>query len=89
MWGLSESEINSRFGWFVEALSYGTPQHAGIALGIDRFVAVMLNSDSIRDVIPFPKTQSGLDPLTSAPTIIDENELIEYNLKYIEGINEE
>jgi len=49
----------------------------------------MLNSDSIRDVIPFPKTQSGLDPLTSAPTIIDENELIEYNLKYIEGINEE
>ena len=89
MWGLSDSDIKNRFGWFIEALSYGTPQHAGIALGIDRFVAVMLNSDSIRDVIPFPKTQSGLDPLTSAPTIIDENELIEYNLKYIEGINEE
>jgi aspartyl-tRNA synthetase len=89
MWGLSESDINNRFGWFIEALSYGTPQHAGIALGIDRFVAVMLNTESIRDVIPFPKTQSGLDPLTGAPSVIFENELTEYNLKYIEEINEE
>ena len=89
MWGLSETDIKNRFGWFIEALSYGTPQHAGIALGIDRFVAVMLNTESIRDVIPFPKTQSGLDPLTGAPSIIFENELTEYNLKYIEEINEE
>ena len=89
MWGLSDTEIKNRFGWFIEALSYGTPQHAGIALGIDRFVAVMLNTESIRDVIPFPKTQSGLDPLTGAPSVIFENELTEYNLKYIEEINEE
>jgi len=89
MWGLSDNDIKNRFGWFIEALSYGTPQHAGIALGIDRFVAVMLNTDSIRDVIPFPKTQSGLDPLTGAPSVIFENELTEYNLKYIEEINEE
>ena len=89
MWGLSDSDIKNRFGWFIEALSYGTPQHAGIALGIDRFVAVMLNTESIRDVIPFPKTQSGLDPLTGAPSVIFENELTEYNLKYIEEINEE
>ena len=89
MWGLSDSDIKNRFGWFIEALSYGTPQHAGIALGIDRFVAVMLNTESIRDVIPFPKTQSGLDPLTGAPSVISENELTEYNLKYIEEINEE
>ena len=89
MWGLSDNDIKNRFGWFIEALSYGTPQHAGIALGIDRFVAVMLNTDSIRDVIPFPKTQSGLDPLTGAPSVISENELTEYNLKYIEEINEE
>ena len=54
-----------------------------------RFVAVMLNTESIRDVIPFPKTQSGLDPLTGAPSVIFENELTEYNLKYIEEINEE
>ena len=89
MWGLSDTDIKNRFGWFIEALSYGTPQHAGIALGIDRFVAVMLNTESIRDVIPFPKTQSGLDPLTGAPSVIFENELTEYNLKYIEEINEE
>ena len=89
MWGLSDNDIKNRFGWFIEALSYGTPQHAGIALGIDRFVAVMLNTESIRDVIPFPKTQSGLDPLTGAPSVIFENELTEYNLKYIEEINEE
>ena len=88
MWGLSDDDIENRFGWFIEALSYGTPQHAGIALGIDRIIAVMLNVDSIRDVIPFPKTQSGLDPLTNAPTIIDENELEDYNLKYIEVTNE-
>ena len=89
MWGLSDNDIKDRFGWFIEALSYGTPQHAGIALGIDRFVAVMLNTESIRDVIPFPKTQSGLDPLTGAPSVIFESELTEYNLKYIEEINEE
>ena len=88
MWGLSDNDIENRFGWFIEALSYGTPQHAGIALGIDRIIAVMLNVDSIRDVIPFPKTQSGLDPLTNAPTIIDENELEDYNLKYIEVADE-
>ncbi len=88
MWGLSDDDIENRFGWFIEALSYGTPQHAGIALGIDRIIAVMLNVDSIRDVIPFPKTQSGLDPLTNAPTIIDENELEDYNLKYIEVTDE-
>jgi len=89
MWGLADSDIKNRFGWFIEALSYGTPQHAGIALGIDRFVAVMLNTESIRDVIPFPKTQSGLDPLTGAPSFIFEKDLAEYNLKYIEEINEE
>ena len=49
----------------------------------------MLNTESIRDVIPFPKTQSGLDPLTGAPSVISVNELTEYNLKYIEEINEE
>ena len=82
-WGLSEEEIEERFGWFIEALSYGTPIHAGFAIGIDRLVAEVLNQPSIRDVIPFPKTQSGLDPLTNAPANIDEIVLEEYNLKYI------
>ena len=82
-WGLSEEEIEERFGWFIEALSYGTPVHAGFAIGIDRLVAEVLKQPSIRDVIPFPKTQSGLDPLTNAPANIDEIVLEEYNLKYI------
>jgi len=82
-WGLSDEEIEDRFGWFIEALSYGTPVHAGFAIGIDRLVAEVLNQPSIRDVIPFPKTQSGLDPLTNAPANIDEIVLEEYNLKYI------
>jgi len=82
-WGLSNEEIQDRFGWFIEALSYGTPQHAGFAIGIDRLIAEVYNQNSIRDVIPFPKTQSGLDPLTDAPSYINENILEEYNLKYI------
>jgi aspartyl-tRNA synthetase len=82
-WGLSKEEILERFGWFIEALSYGTPVHAGFAIGIDRLIAEVLNQPSIRDVIPFPKTQSGLDPLTNAPANIEEEVLEEYNLKYI------
>jgi aspartyl-tRNA synthetase len=82
-WGLSKEEILERFGWFIEALSYGTPVHAGFAIGIDRLIAEVLNQPSIRDVIPFPKTQSGLDPLTNAPANIEEEVLKEYNLKYI------
>ena len=83
-WGLSEEDIQNRFGWFIEALSYGTPQHAGFAIGIDRLVAEVLNQNSIRDVIPFPKTQSGQDPLTDAPSVIDTATLLEYNIEMIE-----
>ena len=83
-WGLSDSEIENRFGWFIEALSYGTPQHAGFAIGIDRLVAEVMKQNSIRDVIPFPKTQSGMDPLTDAPTTLDSDLLEEYNLKVID-----
>jgi aspartyl-tRNA synthetase len=83
-WGLSEKDIQNRFGWFIEALSYGTPQHAGFAIGIDRLVAEVLNQNSIRDVIPFPKTQSGQDPLTDAPSEIDTDTLLEYNIELIE-----
>ena len=83
-WGLSDSEIEKRFGWFIEALSYGTPQHAGFAIGIDRLVAEVMKQHSIRDVIPFPKTQSGMDPLTDATTTLDSDLLEEYNLKVID-----
>ena len=84
-WGLSDSEIENRFGWFIEALSYGTPQHAGFAIGIDRLIAEVMKQHSIRDVIPFPKTQSGMDPLTDAPTTLDADLLEEYSLKVIDN----
>ncbi len=79
-WGLSNSDIEERFGWFIEALSYGSPQHAGFAIGLDRFIAEMTKSSSIREVIPFPKTQSGLDPLTDAPAEISNTDLKEYGI---------
>ena len=79
-WGLSDRDIEERFGWFIEALSYGSPQHAGFAIGLDRFIAEMTKSSSIREVIPFPKTQSGLDPLTDAPAEISNTDLKEYGI---------
>ena len=79
-WGLSEKQISDRFGWFIEALSYGSPQHAGFAIGLDRFIAEMTDASSIREVIPFPKTQSGLDPLTDAPAEISPDDLTDYGI---------
>ena len=68
--GLSEGEAQSKFGFLLEAFSYGPPPHGGIALGVDRLAALMAGADSIREVIAFPKTSSGGDPLTGAPTPI-------------------
>ena len=78
--GISDEEAESRFGWFLQALGYGTPPHAGFAVGIDRLVAILQNEASIRDVIPFPKTQSGADPLTTAPTRVVDDHLEELGL---------
>lgn len=78
--GISDEEAESRFGWFLEALGYGTPPHAGFAVGIDRLVAILQNETSIREVIPFPKTQSGADPLTTAPTRVADAQLEELGL---------
>ena len=68
--GLTENEAMSKFGFLLEAFNYGPPPHGGIALGLDRVCALLTNSDSIREVIAFPKTASGGDPLTGAPTPI-------------------
>jgi len=68
--GLSDQEAQSKFGFLLEAFNYGPPPHGGIALGLDRVCALLTNSDSIREVIAFPKTASGGDPLTGAPTPI-------------------
>ncbi|MFW2339491.1 MAG: aspartate--tRNA ligase [Acidimicrobiia bacterium] len=75
--GISDQEAESRFGWFIKALRYGTPPHAGFAVGIDRLLAILQGEQSIRDVIPFPKTQTGTDPLTQSPTEVDDFQLIE------------
>ena len=78
--GISEEEAQGRFGFLLEALRYGAPPHGGIAYGLDRIVQRLLNAPSIRDVIAFPKTASGLDPLTGAPAPVDEAQLRELGL---------
>jgi aspartyl-tRNA synthetase len=78
--GISDEQAQARFGFLLDALRYGAPPHAGFAFGIDRLVAILAGEDNIREVIAFPKTQSGLDPLTGAPTAIDPAQLAELGL---------
>lgn len=79
--GIDSETAERRFGWFLEALRYGTPPHAGFAIGIDRFVSILQNEPNIRQVIPFPKTQTGSDPLTGSPTAVEEAQLLELGIK--------
>lgn len=78
--GITPEEQESRFGWFLRALRYGTPPHGGFAFGIDRLVMVLQEEANIREVIPFPKTQSGLDPLSGSPTQVDLTQLKELGI---------
>jgi aspartyl-tRNA synthetase len=79
--GISEQEAEQRFGFLLDALRYGAPPHGGIAFGLDRVAAIVAGRDSIRDVIAFPKTASGADPLTGAPAPVDAPQLAELGLR--------
>ena len=83
--GIDEEQAEERFGFLLDALRFGAPPHGGIAYGIDRIVALLHRADSIREVIAFPKTASGSDPLTGAPAPVDEQQLRELGLSLRRG----
>jgi len=78
--GMTEEEAKSRFGFFLEALEYGTPPHGGIALGLDRIVMILAGAESLREVIPFPKTARAVDLMCDAPTPVSERQLRELGI---------
>ena len=79
--GMTEEEAKSRFGFFLEALEYGTPPHGGIALGLDRIVMILAAAESLREVIPFPKTARAVDLMVDAPTPVPERQLRELGIQ--------
>ena len=79
--GISDEEAEEKFGFLIKALKYGAPPHGGLAFGLDRILALMTNSESIREVIAFPKTQKGICPLTEAPDYVKEKQLEELGIE--------
>ncbi len=78
-----KTEVENRFGMLMNALDFGAPPHGGIGIGFDRLIGIMCNADSIRDVIAFPKTTTGICPLTDAPSMLDDAQLKELHLKIV------
>ncbi len=79
--GMSDEEAKARFGFFVDALEFGTPPHGGIALGLDRIVAILAGEQSIREVIAFPKTAQAVDLMSGAPSVVDPKQLKELHIR--------
>src|SRR5207302_8223474 len=79
--GITDEEAKMRFGFFLEALEYGTPPHGGIALGLDRIVAILAGEASIREVIAFPKTANAIDLMAGAPSPVDAKQLRDLHLR--------
>jgi aspartyl-tRNA synthetase len=82
--GIDVADAQERFGFLLDAFRFGAPPHAGFAVGIDRFTAILAGEENIREVIAFPKTQSGVDPLTNAPTAVDPKQLRDLGLKTLD-----
>jgi aspartyl-tRNA synthetase len=79
--GIDEEEAEKRFGFFLTPFRYGAPPHGGFAFGVDRLVAILAGEENIREVIAFPKPQSGIDPMTQAPTAVDDSVLQDLGLR--------
>jgi aspartyl-tRNA synthetase len=82
--GIDADDAQRRFGFLLDAFRFGAPPHAGFAVGIDRFVAILAGEENIREVIAFPKTQSGVDPMTGAPTPVDPRQLKDLGLRTLD-----